>query len=423
MHLRYFLVLVIAALPMLSAYASEDMPDWNTTTLTGDWGGVRSAQFQNGFIWSFTHKSDFLANLSGGIRRGANWMGYTEGGVRMELDKLLGWDSTLAYIHLHSELGTQFNQKYVGSYIGMDNIETAANTVQFNHIWLQKNLSADSFSILTGLYAIDSEFYVTDTSGVFIQPPYGMANDMAQSGVNGPPIYPMGALALRLKYTSHDGGFYSQYALTDGVPGDPDYPRGTHLQLNSGDGTLSIIEFGYTPQAQSLPGDKGKAAEPVETFNKTALGYWRYSARFSDIDTSIPESHHDAGVYVLTERSLIQESDHPSQGLAGFFRFGTASRNLHQSDWSSSLGLRYHGILENRDDDIAGIAVTYNHTSDKYRLINNAESGQVQYEATYRAQVKPWFVLQPSLQYIVNPNMDPSLDNSWNAVVRVEIAL
>lgn len=359
----------------------------------------------------------------------------------MNLEKLWGWDTTTAYIHYHSQLGSKFNTNYVGSFVGVDNIEAGANTAQFYHAWLQKSFSDDSLSVLAGLYAIDSEFYVTDTSSVFIQPPYGMANDVAQPIVGAsqaPSIFPIGALAVRIKYTSPGKNFYLQGAVTDGVPGDPNNPHGTHIQLNKGDGTLSIVEFGYMPQGDEPPFGAAKPGEMVEpeqkvheeheSFNKTAIGFWRYSARFNDQDPAAvdafgnPLRHISQGAYFLAERTLFIEKGHPAQGLSGFARFGTASRDIHQADWTGSLGLRYHGLCPGRGDDIAGIAITENHTSSKYRLLNNADSSQTNVEATYRAQIKPWLALQPTLQYILNPNMDPILKNAWVLGMRLEAA-
>lgn len=432
---RYFFVLTAAACCAGSAIAAEETgPDWNATTLTGDWGGTRSNLYNKGVDLEFTHKSDFMSNISGGIKRGTVWMSHTEARIKLDMEKLAGWDATSAYIHFHSDLGSKFNRDYVGSFVGVDNIETTSNTAQVFHAWIQKSFSGDSLSVLTGLYPVDSEFYVTDTSGIFIQPPYGMANDLAQSGKNGPPIFPMGALAVRVKYTPPSKNFYAQYALTDGVPGDPNNLRGTHIQLNKGDGSFSIAEFGYTPQESSeppfeeaKPGEliepKLKVHEEHESFNKTAIGLWRYSTQFNDpVDLGVRRP--DQGIYFLAERTLMTEKDHPAQGLSGFVRFGTASRDIHQADWTSSVGLRYHGLIEGRDDDIAGIAITYNHASDKFRQLNVGAAGnQSQVEATYRAQIKPWFALQPTLQYIANPNMDPALQNVWIIGARAEINL
>lgn len=413
---------------MLGHFASahaEDSPDWGATTLSGEWGGMRSSLYSKGVDVEFTHKSDVMANASGGIKRGTAWMGHTEARIKMDLEKLAGLDTTTVYIHYHSQLGSKFNRDYVGSFVGVDNIETNANTAQFADAWLQKNFSGDRLSVLAGIYSVDSEFYVTDTSSVFMQPPYGMANDMAQSGRNGPPIFPIGALAARLKYTAPDRNFYLQSALADGVPGDHDNPYGTHVKLGHGDGTLLVAEFGYTPPAkpEGTIAPAPKADEEHESFNKTAVGFWRYSARFHDLDPANPALHPSRGVYFLAERSLAAEEDHPSRGLSGFVRFGTATKDIHQADWTGSLGLRYHGLLAKRAGDIAGIAVTVSHASDRYRALNNAESSQTAVEATYRAEIYPWLALQPTLQYVANPNMDRILGNAWVVGTRLELSL
>lgn len=409
-----FAVLVICTMGNQALAAESDLPNWQEDTLTGNWGGARAELYKKGIDLGFTHKSDFLANTSGGLKRGSAWLGHTEARLGLDLDKLWGWSGTSAFFLYHSDLGSKFNTHYVGSFAGVDNIEVGTNTAQFYQAWLQKNFLDDHISALVGLYAVDSEFYVTDTTCLFLQPPYGPANELAQAGVNGPPIFPVGALAGRLKLTSTGESFYLQAAVTDGVPGDADNPRGTHIQLGRGEGTLSIVELGYTPQFE---GDSKQAAE---IFNKTAIGFWRYSAKFDAIDGASAR-HHNQGAYVLAERTLYLESGQLTQGLAGFVRFGVASESVNQADWTSSLGLRYHGLITGRDDDIAGLGLTMNHAGDSYRRANNSNRYETDVEATYRIQATPYFAVQPTLQLIVNPSMDLSIRNAWIVGSRFEV--
>ncbi len=126
-----------------------------------------------------------------------------------------------------------------------------------------------------------------------------------------------------------------------------------------------------------------------------------------------PLRHISQGAYFLAERTLFVEKDYTAQGLSGFARFGAASRDIHQTDCGRGALACYHCLISGRGDDIAGIAVTFNHASDKYRLPNNAEGSQINVEATYRAQIKPGLALQPTLQYILNPNMNPILKNAF----------
>lgn len=421
MKAKLLVLAVLLATSVINIQASAEeasLPNWQEETLTGNWGGLRASLYKKGVDIGFTHKSDFLANTSGGLKRGSAWLGHTEVRLTLDLEKLWGWNGTTIFAHYHSDLGSKFNTNYVGAFTGVDNIEVGTNTAQFYQAWVQNNFFDDHVSLLAGLYAIDSEFYAAETSGLFLQPPYGMANEVAQAGTNGPPIFPLGALAVRGKLTSPDENFYVQAALTDGVPGDPDNPHGTHIKLGHGDGTLSIVEFGYTPT--SLSAEHEGKQELAETFNKTAIGFWRYTAQFDAIDGA-PTRHHNQGAYVLAERSLYHESDHPAQGLAGFVRFGVASEAVNQADWSGSIGLRYHGLITGRDDDIAGLAVTVNHAGDRYRRANASENQETNFEATYRAQITPYFAVQPTLQLIVNPSMDSAIKNAWIVGSRFEV--
>jgi porin len=392
---------------------AKKLPDWKANTLTGDWGGARTNLYKSGVDIGLTHKSDVLANVSGGLKRGSAWLGHTELRADFDLEKLFGWNSTNAFVLYHSDLGSKFNTHYIGGVVGVDNIEVATNTAQFYHAWIQKNFFADKLSVLFGLYPIDSEFYATETSGLFLQPPYGMANELALTSVNGPPIFPLGALSTRVKVLSPNKSYYLQAAITDGVPGDPNNLHGTHIKLGKGDGSLSIIELGYAPK---------NADEVAESFNKTAIGYWRYSAKFDDID-GLGGRSKSQGAYVLSEQTLWHETGSKTQDLAGFVRFGVASENVNVLDWSASLGLRYQGLFTGRDDDVAGIAATLNHAGSDFKNTGDFNRQETDIELTYRAQIKPWLAIQPTIQGIINPSLDPSIKDAWIVGTRFEVEL
>ena len=390
--------------------------NFNETTLTGDWNGKRSEWAGKGINLDFTHRSDAVANLDGGIKRGSSWLGYTDARIRIDLDKLFGADGWVAYTQYHSELGGKPNEHYVGSFMGVNNIEVATNTAQFSQLWLEKNMFGDRLSVLAGLYALDSEFYVTDTSGIFLHPSMGIGTSIAQSGQNGPPIFPMTALSLRVKATSSDKATYLQAALLDGVPGNTRNPRGTHVRLDKGDGMLAIVEVGYQPSKRD---DAPKGA------NKTAIGFWRYSTRFDDllnVDASgNPVQRQSMGWYLLLERALSTEKNNQANGLNGFVRLGTATAGIHQTDWSGSVGVSYTGLLEQRDEDVAALGFTFTHASDAYRAISASDSHESMLEATYKYQVAPWISAQTSLQHIVHPNMDRAIKGAWVLGVRLEV--
>jgi len=389
---------------------AEGAPDWSADTLSGGWGGARTHLYDKGVTVDITHKSDYLSNTTGGLQTGSVWLANTEAAIGVDLNKHIGWAGASAFIQYHVQHGNQtkdFNGSYVGSFAGVSNIETGNNATQFWQAWLQKNMADDALSVLFGLYSIDSEFYVTDSSGLFLQPPYGMSAEMAQTGQNGPPIFPMGALGLRVKYTA--GDYYVQAALTDGVPGDPAKAHGTYIKLDKTDGTLAVAEMGYTPAGSD------------ESISKTSLGLWNYTAAATDMETG--EARSDQGFYVLAERTLMAEQENSGQGLSGFIRYGVVNKDVYQADWSVSTGLHYLGLIGGRDDDEVGLAVTSSHASDKYQRLAGSDSSETVIELTYRAQILPWMGVQPSIQRIMNPGMDKAVDDATVIGVRVDLAI
>lgn len=418
-----FICLVTILFGFLNVAIAEDgaeIPNWKEDALTGNWGGLREDLYQKGIDFEIVHKSDLMANVSGGLKRGSVWMGYTSIQSEFDLDKLFGWQNTTSVLQYHSGLGGKLNTNYVGGFVGEDNIEVSTNTAQFYQAWIQKKWFEDNLSMLAGLYAVDTEYYVTDVSSIFIQAPYGMANEFAQAGVNGPPIFPLSALGLRVKYFNPTYKTYIQAAITDGVPGDPNDPRGTHVKLGSGDGTLSVVELGYHP-AHSGDFNKNKG------IHKLAIGFWGFTSKFDDL-TSLdafgnPLKRRNNGFYAFSEGGVYREDSTSAQGINAFVRVGVADKNINQANWTYSVGAVYQGLFPDRNDDVLGVAITVNHASDKYKTLNNAVSPEKDFEITYKAQIFPYLVIQPTFQYITNPGMDKSLENSTVIGIRTEIYL
>ncbi len=422
-----------AALLFLSPVSpAAEVPDRNADTLTGDRDGVRSKLGERGVTLEIVLKADVLSNLSGGLKRGTRYMDNWDVKLKADADKLWGWTSTTGYLHVISNHGGKLNGTHLGSSMGVDNIEVATNTTKLFHAWLERGFLDERLSILAGLYPVDSEFYVTDATGVFLHPTGGMAAEVAQTGVNGPSIFPTSSFGLRAKWRPTPRS-YLLAALVDGVPGNPGNPRGTHVRFDRGDGTLAIFEAGLKPsEVGPIESERGVPEDPAtkgherhEAISKYAVGYWRYTPRFDDlVDTDAlgnPARRINRGAYFFAEQSVYREKGDPSQGLALFFRYGVANGDVNALDHSYSLGLRYKGLLPRRDEDEFGIALTRGHAGAKFRQAAAAplSSGETALEITYRARITPWVAIQPNVQRIVNPGH--ALPNAWIAGARFEM--
>src|SRR5262249_19824458 len=124
------------------------------------------------------------------------------------------------------------------------------------------------------------------------------------------------------------------------------------------------------------------------------------------------------------------------QGLGIFLRASGSPADRNQIEFYADGGLSYKGLFPGRDDDILGLGVAYAQISGTAadldrdaRLFGNANRPVRDFETvielTYRAQLAPWWMLQPALQYIFHPGgniANPNTPSSARAIPDAFIA-
>ena len=378
------------------------------------------------------YKADVMSNVAGGIKRGTAVLGNLDLKLTLDAEKLLGWRGGSIFVQGLSSLGGKPNADYAGTAQGIDNIEAETNTAKLYQAWIQQVMWGDQASVLAGLYDLNAEFYVNDTASLFLHPSPGIGVELAQTGLNGPSIFPTTSLALRAK-VQPTPGLYLQGAVLDGVPGDPNNPHGTHIRFDKGDGVLVIAEAGYLSgnHGQVFLTDRDRDNKTTEPFGKFAVGVWRYSSKFDDLvdvdGAGDPlRRNNNRGLYVLAEQNLYHEADDSSQGLAAFLRYGVANADINRFDQALYVGAVYTGLIAGHDTDQLGVSLGIAHNGAKYRQAHAATEtteNEAGLELTYRAQVTPWLAVQPNIQYIIHPNTDPQLHNATVIGVRFEVAM
>ena len=441
-------IAVASILALSTAMAADDastIPDYANETISGDWGGLRPRLFKAGVGTEFGWKVDALANLTGGIRHGGTAMGNLDSKLKFDLDKLAGWNDTTAFLHILANQGGKANARQVGSLLGVSNIEVPSNTVKVFQGWVQKQYG--NLALLVGLYPIDTEFQVVDSAGIFIQPPYGATGELALT--RGPSIFNTSSFGTRIRWTAADQSIYSQFALLDGIPGDPRNPKGTHIRFDKGDGSFAIAEFGWTPQASGHAFESGHdaakakesesgtaavavAAEKVETIAKYALGLWRYSAHVDHLAESDavgnPQRVPSWGGYLLAERTLFRLNNDPARRLTAFFRYSMTDGRSSPLRDSLNLGLNFKGPVAGREDDALGIALTRGRIGNAWSKAesiagNDPVDAEYVSEITYRAQVNRKFSLQPVWQHFRHPGGYRSTRDADVVGARLEFVL
>ena len=415
------------------ADAGGELPAWAETTLTGDWDGARKRLFDAGVQVDLAYTADYLRDNRGGAKRGGAYMGHVDLILQLDGEKLVGWKGGSALLQLISNSGGRVNLNYVGSLMGVDNFEAPVNRTGIFKAWLQQSFLDDQASLRVGLYPIDTEFYVTDSSGIFLHPSFGMAAEVASFGtLAGPSIYATSSYGARLR-VDPDPAWYGMIAVTRGISSDRIDTAGPNLSWQKSIGSMVIGEIGMSPVKAGLFGAAPAAEDKsdYQPISKLALGAWRYAPRMDQL-TAVnadgePLQATHWGAYVLAEQTLYRIPD-STRDLAGFIRYGLTDGKTNVLDYSLSVGLNFRGPFASREKDSVGIAATRGHVGPQGRTLLAADSGEslkgnaeTAVEVTYRAQLAPGVALQPVLQRIFNPGL--TLPNATVAGARLQFAL
>jgi porin len=176
------------------------------------------------------------------------------------------------------------------------------------------------------------------------------------------------------------------------------------VKLGNGDGALLVGEI-----EKSLGN------------GRLILGYWRFTGSFEDalaseIAGASVERRGNQGVYLRGENKL-------DETFSVFFRLGRANGRFNELRDFASGGVSATGIIRNRPDDQAGLALIWGQSSPRARRLQSRVGDPISrdewsFEAIYSLKLTKWLSLQPDLQYLARPAFERSR-NSWIAGMRV----
>ncbi len=464
-----FLVILSLFLSLTSNIKGQESPNvQQPQKLTGNWNGLRTHFVNNGISFDAIYTGEIVSNLQGGIRHGSSYLDVVDLIVAVNFDRALPWQGTSFNLDIFGTHGSD-PCDCVGDFQGISNI-AARNTWKVYEAWMQENFLNDKFSILCGIYDVNSEFDVLQSAGLFVNSSFGMGAEFAQSGKKGPSTFPSTSLGLRMK-TQWSEHFCFQAAILDGVPDEPEDGWRATYRINKDDGaliTLEIIFITDKERVKSLPwfskrkqihrqkrgfgkhrrlfhksndskvrGQKSSIQQrkyrrlqgkiPQNTYSKFAIGGWYYTSDFANFDSGDPLLYQGSwGIYGLWEKSAFFDKENALTGLSYFFRVGISNKNVNQVDKYIGGGIVHSGIFPQLHNYQMGVAIAAAHTSDKFKrtVLKNGQqldNWEVAIELSYRAEINDWCSFQPDLQYIINPGFNPALNNAITFGFRTEI--
>jgi porin len=385
------------------------------------------------FSPALTYDGSVLSDLRGGAQTGTTYLGNLHLKLTVEGDAL-GLSGTSAYVDLLNIHGGH-PVNLVGDAQGTNNT-AGPNGSEIEELWVQHNFKSGSASVLLGIYDLNSEFYRLKSAAVFLNSAFGIGPEFAQSGVEGPSIFPRTSAGLRfgLKPTSDT---VVRAAVLDGVP--VARPDGSHAVFRAGDGVLTVIEFAALARADDAhdsaprsPYRIGRFSSLVPYDDKFAVGAWHYTGSFQDLrDTDATGSpllrRGSSGAYMVGERALSGQDGASGRRFAAYMQAGIADPRVNRFQSYVGAGIVGSGWGSMKDSDRFGASIARS-TNGNHYLRARAEDGtganraETTVELTYLKQISKSLFVQPDVQYVIHPNTDPMIANALVLQLHFEVS-
>lgn len=440
-------LLFLIGLSPVPAYAEEFHPLEKLEQAIDQWKVFRSKIYDRGILLETTNTVDVLSNVSGGIHRKTTGTGDVDLLLTIDMKRLIpSWGSGTLFVYGLGLYGED-PSKNVGDIQAVSNI-AAPNSWKLFEAWYQQNLF-ERFSLLAGLYDVTSEFDVmVSSSELFLNGSFGTGAEFAASGQNGPSTFPATSLGIRGQAILNDN-LMVRAVIADGVPGNPNDPHGTHIRLSEDDGLFGVMELAYykfrpadimdtkreilVKKPRRLTFRRVGRSAPLEYEAKVALGFWGYTTsldHLSKINTSgEPVTQHGTyGLYGLAEYDVYHEPGDTKQELTIFGRAGMADPRVNRFSQYYGGGLVYTGLIPGRNFDQTGIGAAaalngkYFKRSQR-RAGQEVDTAEITLEIAHSIFVNPNLIIQPDMQYVINPGTVPGRKNALVLGIRLEFNL
>ncbi len=427
--LAFLTSVLMSVAPIAHADDAANGSIWERSNLLGDMGGLRSALADKGVTVVLSEQADLLGVVSGGLKRGFTLDGLTTFSASIDTDKALGWQGGTIFVSALSIHGRPLAAYYQGVLQTASGI-AATPKQRVWEAWVQQSFAGGAFDVKIGQQSIDQEFIASTNSLIFLNTMMGWPLVPSADLYGGGPTYPLSSLGVRLRAHPRDDVTFLAGVFNDNPAGgsfnNDGQLRGLSragINTNLRTGALVIAEAQYAIN-QKNPDDK-KMPEGLPTAVK--IGFYYDTAAFNDqllasnggslaaypaLNPRQISGNH--ALYLMADQGVWKSASNPARLVSVFGRLLSAPSQQNLIDLSFNGGVTVTAPLPGRDDDVFGLGFGYAHVSSRARAYDQSvaalgnplypvRSSETFIEATYQAQVLPWLVLEPDLQFVSRP--------------------
>ncbi len=384
---------------------------WTWSRATGDWSGARTTLDDAGIVFEGSLISEWSDVFRGGTANNSSFRYLLDLNLTLELETLIGLKGGSVFLDFQNA-DTGNGALFHGAFQPYSNIAIDGSITQLSQAWYEQWLFEDVVRIKLGKVDANTEFAYIPAAGGFINASAGFTPTIFAL-----PTYPnastsFNAFVYPSESTYIGAGIYDGATAVDGVPTGSRGPS-TFFSDDVSDDWFFIAETGVTFE------DFG----PVHDF-RAGLGGWWHTGDF----TTFSGGNEDGagGLYALAEARVwgpeLNEAEECCECCRGLFLFaqcGFANDAVSTVTQQFGGGLSLIGTFAGRDDDSAGVYISYvDFTNDPAAGFGASETS---IELFYDFALTPALHLKPDLQYFINPGGDSSIENAFVGTLRLTL--
>ncbi|MFP3517966.1 carbohydrate porin [Pseudomonas sp. SIMBA_077] len=393
----------LSLLALAPCYSFADTSDdlMNRSTLTGNWGGERQKLVDKGIKLTGDYNSETFSNLHGGIKRGTRYSQQVRLGAQFDLSKLLDTpDAGVVQITVNDRRGHSASEDLVGNRLPVQE-NYGGQYTRLSEFSYERQLFSPALTTKLGFLAMGNDFGGMPLLTQFVNAGF-CAHPLTMSNGSGWSNYPTPHWGAELRYTVNPS-----WTLQTAV-----------FQVNPQFNSRSSEAFSMTTRGTTgaiLP------LEAIYTHNARLNGQykvgWYYDTSNTQKIGSTEKANNRTGAYVLIDQAIWRDEQDPQSVLRAFGQAATSNAATSAMQRWYSVGLvkqkpfasRPHdsiafaygrAVFNSRSRDVQEAAAA---TPEQANMIAHLDSGEQLLELNYSAQVTPWLMLRPDVQYVIEP--------------------
>lgn len=385
---------------------AEANPANDRQYLFGDPFGVRSALADRGITFNIESTTDSMGVAHGGLSDQAAAFTRIRGTLDIDFDKLTGKAHNLSF-HATGlwQTGDNIGTK-LGSYANPSGL-ASVHVFRMDSFWLQKQFEDGIVTLRAGQMAGWDFFGNQEYGGSFTIEPlnYALGNIFGATYLTFNPAGVPAAYVRLDGFRKREGPVRGVYVKSAAFSGNQNPyqqdPTGLHYVIANSPVVAS--EAGYLWDApadpdQATPGDR-KIYPGIYRFG----GIVNYNGIFTDpLTGQITKGSYL--YYFMASQAVYRAEAGSNRGLDVTFAYDNSPNSTTQQNSLFTAGAVYHGIIPRRSMDQVSFGFVSTRTSDASSQVNELLLGyplgwEKAYTLDYRAQLKPYLVVQPTIQY------------------------